>query len=48
QDYKVDPGNAVPYLTVSVYVDVEESKDLGLMRSDINPNLTKKVQRNAV
>ena len=43
QDYKVDPGGAQPYATISMYADLVESKDLGLIRADITPNLTKKV-----
>lgn len=44
QDYKVNPGGAQPYATVSMYPDLVESKDLGLIRADITPNLTKKVK----
>lgn len=44
QDYKVNPGGAQPYATISVYDDLVDSKGLGLIRADITPNLTKKVQ----
>ncbi len=45
QDYKVNPGGAQPYATVSMYSDLVESKDLGLIRADITPNLSKKVRK---
>eukprot|EP00903_Cladosiphon_okamuranus_P012709 g11883.t1 len=42
EDYKVNPGGAQPYATISMYADLVDSKDLGLIRADITPNLTKK------
>ncbi|CAN0376299.1 unnamed protein product [Scytosiphon promiscuus] len=42
QDYKVNPGGAQPYATISMYSDLVESKELGLIRADITPNLNKK------
>ncbi|CAN0358130.1 unnamed protein product [Hapterophycus canaliculatus] len=43
EDYKLNPGGAQPYATISMYSDLVESKDLGLIRADITPNLNKKV-----
>lgn len=45
KDYKVNPEGAQPYATISMYSDLVESKELGLIRADITPNLTKKVKR---
>ncbi|CAM9849675.1 unnamed protein product [Ectocarpus sp. 4 AP-2014] len=42
EDYKVNPGGAQPYATISMYNDLVDSKGLGLIRADITPNLTKK------
>lgn len=44
QDYKVNPGGAMPYATVSTYDELVGGKGLGLIRADVTPNLTKKVR----
>ena len=38
EDYKMDPARAQPLLTVSVFDDLVESKDLPLVRCDIINN----------
>jgi ATP synthase F1 complex assembly factor 1 len=38
EDYKMDPARAQPLLTLSVFDDLAESKDLALVRCDIINN----------
>lgn len=40
----MNPEGAQPYATISMYDDLVQSKDLGLVRADITPNLSKKVR----
>lgn len=43
--FKENPGLAPPCLTVSLYGDLTESKDIGLVRADIVNMLDKQVRR---
>lgn len=38
EDYKMDPARAMPLMTLSVFDDLVESKDLALIRCDIINN----------
>lgn len=42
--FKENPGLAPPCLTVSLYEDMVESKDIGLLRADVTNMLDKKVR----
>lgn len=42
--FKENPGLAPPCLTVSLYDDMVESKDIGLLRADVTNMLDKKVR----
>ena len=39
EDYQADPAAAQPYLTLSTYDELLESKELGLLRGDVGPAL---------
>ncbi|CAM9563882.1 unnamed protein product [Heterosigma akashiwo] len=40
EDFKSNPNGAQPWLVISAYSDLVESKGLGLVRGDITPNLS--------
>lgn len=40
----MNPEGATPYATISMYDDLVATKGLGLIRGDLTPNITKKVQ----
>jgi len=52
EDFRKDPASAQPYMTVSMYDDLKESKGLCLARADHLPNLSpseaKALQRTVV
>lgn len=47
EDYKRNPTQAQPYMTVSTYDDLVETKGLGLLRVDFTPQLSR-VEANKV
>ena len=45
QDYKKDPSNAEPYLSVTFFDDFLDKKGIVLVRGDFSGHLTKEVRR---
>ncbi|CAM9661415.1 unnamed protein product, partial [Chrysoparadoxa australica] len=41
EDYKQNPASAQPYLTISTHDELIKSADLGLLRGDFTPHITK-------